>query len=160
MSPVSPPLPRCSSLLMGMGGSGMGSSLEDVPLCRCWCDPRRPRTNGIDGDRFVQHRLLVSTIVPGLVVALARQGGNQMQTVNLAKLPPAGRGQHAVVCPAGLDHLLTASIVTARKRDAPSLVTAVAMLLVPGRTPNPWSSLSEAGFVSHHHRRSFSIACS
>uniref|UniRef100_A0A0E0QX94 Uncharacterized protein n=1 Tax=Oryza rufipogon TaxID=4529 RepID=A0A0E0QX94_ORYRU len=57
--------------------------LEDVPLCRCWCDPRRPRTNGIDGDRFVQHRLLVSTIVPGLVVALARQGGHQMQTVNL-----------------------------------------------------------------------------
>lgn len=83
MSPVSPPLPRCSSLLMGMGGSGMGSSLEDVPLCRCWCDPRRPRTNGIDGDRFVQHRLLVSTIVPGLVVVLARQGGHQMQTVNL-----------------------------------------------------------------------------
>lgn len=73
------------SLLMGMGGSGMGSSLEDVPLCRCWCDPRRPRTNGIDGDRFVQHRLLVSTIVPGLVVALARQGGHQMQTVNLVR---------------------------------------------------------------------------
>lgn len=85
MSPVSPPLPRCSSLLMGMGGSGMGSSLEDVPLCRCWCDPRRPRTNGIDGDRFVQHRLLVSTIVPGLVVVLARQGGHQMQTVNLVR---------------------------------------------------------------------------